>query len=225
MNQAIHLRGHESADQGLRNETPNLTSRAKAIENGRVDTRVMPVVIDTNGRRDADLKAVLDQCVDYNPDDWPVLRPKTCVWLLTHFYRNGGGPMGFHHRWMSECRLEYTAAGTQEHLAWCRFFEILTTYDMIDPGKLASCELGARKLQMIMTSGWRHKLPRVGNPDKDSTIDDDAHLLMGTSENRGNIAMAPSLQKWLGEELGKEALASKERRKAREERALAVKKT
>lgn len=34
--------------------------------------------------------------------------------------------------------------------------------------------------------------------------------------------MIPDLAKWLGEELAKEALAQKERRKAREERALAA---
>ena len=47
---------------------------------------------------------------------------------------------------------------------------------------------------------------------------------MGTCETRGNLGVCPELQKWLGEELGREALANKERRKAREERALANKK-
>ena len=51
---------------------------------------------------------------------------------------------------------------------------------------------------------------------------DESHLLLGTSETRGNLMVAPALQKWLGEQLAQEALAAKEKRKAREERALAA---
>ena len=54
------------------------------------------------------------------------------------------------------------------------------------------------------------------------TTFEDSHLLLGTSQTRGNVCVSPQLQKWLGEELGKEAMATKERRKAREERALAA---
>ena len=53
-------------------------------------------------------------------------------------------------------------------------------------------------------------------------IFEDSHLLLGTSETRGAVCMAPALQEWLGEQLSKEALANKKRRKAREERALAA---
>ena len=52
--------------------------------------------------------------------------------------------------------------------------------------------------------------------------DDDTHLLLGTHETRNNVGIAPALSKWLGEELAKESLAAKERRKAREERQLAT---
>lgn len=105
-------------------------------------------------------------------------------------------------------------------MAWCKFFEIPFCYDMVNAGKLAGAEIGARKIQMIHDK-WKHKLPRL-NANTDAG-DDDTHLLTGTFETRGNLGMAPSLQKWLGDELAKESMAAKERRKAREERALAVK--
>ena len=54
--------------------------------------------------------------------------------------------------------------------------------------------------------------------------EDDSYLLLGTSETRANVGVAPQLQAWLGDELSKEASASKERRKAREERAYLLKK-
>ena len=55
-----------------------------------------------------------------------------------------------------------------------------------------------------------------------SRDDDDSHLLLGLHETRGNLGMVPSLSKWLGEELSREAAVSKEWRKAREERVAAA---
>ena len=49
------------------------------------------------------------------------------------------------------------------------------------------------------------------------------HLLLGTPESRGNLGVAPEIQRWPAGESSKEALAAKERHKAREERALAAK--
>eukprot|EP00972_Heterocapsa_arctica_P046889 6921598-Heterocapsa_arctica.AAC.1 len=54
-------------------------------------------------------------------------------------------------------------------------------------------------------------------------MDDSQLLLLGTTDTRGRVGVSPALQSWLGEELAKEAMANKERRKAREERALAAK--
>ena len=56
-----------------------------------------------------------------------------------------------------------------------------------------------------------------------SSWEDDSHLLMGTSETRGNIGICPALQQWLDEENAKEATSAKEKRKAREQRNLAAK--
>ena len=107
-------------------------------------------------------------------------------------------------------------------MAWCKFFQLALSYDQIDVTTLACAELGARRVQMI-SDRWKNKLPGFSGGAQGE--EDDSHLLLGTSETRGNICVAPSLQKWLGEELSKEAQASKERRKAREERALSSKKT
>ncbi len=47
----------------------------------------------------------------------------------------------------------------------------------------------------------------------------DAHLYAGPS-TRGTLCIHPGLQEWIASELSKEYAVSKERRKAREERAL-----
>ena len=59
------------------------------------------------------------------------------------------------------------------------------------------------------------------NGSKDGEVDE-THLLLGVYETRGNIGVAPALSRWLADELGREAAVAKERRRAREERALAA---
>ena len=139
-------------------------------------------------------------------------------------YRNGGSPTAFHQRWLAEVRLEYGAAGVAEHLGLCKMFEIALVYGQLDLCVIAAFELAARRVQAIHDK-WKHKLPsQSGLGATGATgLDDDTHLLLGTSETRGNLGVAPELQRWLAEESSKEASAAKERRKAREERALASK--
>ena len=78
-------------------------------------------------------------------------------------------------------------------------------------------ELPARMVQLCQAR-WRERL--LGAVEGGS-IEDERHLFMGTDEVRGNICICPALNEWIGDQLHKEALASKEARKAREERALA----
>ena len=194
----------------------------------RVDCRTLPPLYDSEGSRHREfhpailcmrpLKVAGDKLAD-----WPVGGPLTVVWLLLHMFRNGGSAVSFHSRWLSEVRLDYGASGCSEHLALCKFFDIAVSYDQLDVSALACCELLARRLQMIHEK-WKHKLPMTGiGATGAQSADDDSHLLMGTAETRGNVGVCPALTKWMGDELSKEALATKERRKAREERALASK--
>ena len=169
----------------------------------------------------------MDSFVAGKFDDWPIAGPLTVLWLLRYMWSNGGSPTAFHLRWLDFVRLDYSAHGPTEHQLLCKLLEIMIVYDGLSVGMLASGELIARKIQMIHEK-WRHKMPLLaagGNSAKDnkaSIVDDDSFLLLGTSETRGNVGVSPDLTKWLGEELAKEALAAKERRKAREERALAA---
>ena len=125
---------------------------------------------------------------------------------------------------MAECRLDYQAAGAAEHMLLCKFFEILFCHDQIDGTMISAAELLARRLQTLHEK-WKHKLPNLGaGTGAVGSMEDDSYLLLGISETRCNLGVCPRLQQWLGEELAREAVAAKERRKAREERALAGKK-
>ena len=103
-------------------------------------------------------------------------------------------------------------------------FEIALVYDQLDLCANASFESGARRIQAIHDK-WKHKFPsqRGLGATGATGLDDDMHLLLGTSETRGNLGVAPELQRGLADESSKEANAAKVRRKSREERALASK--
>ena len=201
---------------------PALNEKIQDLENERVDGRVLPISRDLNGVRYLDFRSALDKFIPSRDDDYPIAGPITGAWLMRFMWENGGGPMSFHHRFLSEARLDYTAGGMSEHMTLCKALELAIGYDHIDIGRSASCELLCRKLQMIHDR-WKHKLPNV-NATSSSTADDESFLLLGTHETRGNIGISPELTQWLGGELGKLASVDKERRKAREERALSLKK-
>ena len=188
-------------------------------ENSRLDARLLRLNRDLTGRRFLDYRQGCDLFHTGRFVDWPVDGPLTVRWVLRHMLAHGGTPLAFFQRFLAETRLDYSASGIAELYGWCKFFEVLVTYDQVDPCRLAACELGARRVQMVCDK-WKAKLPaNSGSGD----LFEDSHLLLGTSDTRGAVCMSPALQSWLGEQLSKEALASKERRKAREERALAAK--
>ena len=201
----------------LGNNTVEITATAAAELNSRLDARVFPIGRDLTGKRFGNFSELVRKGVPYKCDDCPVSGPHTVQWLCLFFASNGGSPIAFHYRWMSEVRLDYAARGTSEHLTLCQALEYMTIYDFIDPCGSACAELICRKIQIIHDL-WRHKLPSLGGKDN---LEDDSFLILGTHETRNNVGFSPALSKWIGKEVSDEFLAAKERRKAREERLLA----
>ena len=99
--------------------------------------------------------------------------------------------------------------------------EIALQYDALDPGRVACLEVAPRRIQ-IVHERWKDKLPSLSGAAGGVKGEEDTFLMLGTHEVRGNLGVCPALSRWMGEELSKEALLDKERRKAREERALAA---
>ena len=201
-------------------ERAGMGTAALTSETARPEARVLPLQHNLHGERYRSFQeSLLHMTGDVagQPDN-PIAGPSTLTWLMRHMLGNGGTPTSFHERWMSNCKLDYTASGTKEHSSLCKMLEIILTVDQLDASKLVAMEVLSRKLQMIHDR-WKHKMPQLASGVRE---DDDSHLLLGLHETRGNIGIAPTLSKWLGEELSKEAAVSKERRKAREERSSAV---
>ena len=99
------------------------------------------------------------------------------------------------------------------HEACCQMLQDMLCYDQLNGPDLAVGEHCARQIQLT-EERWKERL--IPSTDQEG----DSYLYLGRS-TRGSLCIAPQLTEWLSEELRKEYAVAKERRKAREERALA----
>ena len=100
------------------------------------------------------------------------------------------------------------------HDSCCQVLELLLTYDQVNGAKLAAAEMLMRQVQLV-EERWKERFVGVDNADSEHNL----HLYLG-GPSRGNLCISPMLSEWIADELRKESAISKERRKAREERAL-----
>ncbi len=89
-------------------------------------------------------------------------------------------------------------------------------YDQPDLPQLAWAKLACRHGQMIEL---KYKSKFIPTPAKNPlAVDpfDDSHLYLGLSSTRGQSAVSPELERWVGRHLSDEHMAIKEGRKALE---------
>ena len=144
--------------------------------------------------------------------DWPIKGPRTTRWVLDHMVTHAGSPKGWNQRWMTEMKLNASDPGVDVHELCCTTLEFLLTYDQYHLGNSAAAEKLSRDLQ----------LQEERNADRVSvaaTGSEEAAIFGGTG-TRGNLCICPDLKAHVAEELKAITAVSKERRKAREERAL-----
>ena len=176
------------------------------------DARTMPVRFEES-RRYREYRDAVGQCSQVAFDDFVVKGPRTCLWVVKHIMESGGTPVGHHQRWRVNCKLQAHDSGVVEHETYCKVLQTMLTYDQLDFSNLASAEVIARQIRLIEE---RHENKLV-DVDKHGQN----HLISGLDETRGGICLSPALREYVAQELTKESLIMKERRKAREERALA----
>lgn len=129
---------------------------------------------------------------------------------------HGGTPRGWHRRWQADMRLNATDAGVALHAAACLMLEAMCSYDQLNCANLASAEHAARQIQLTQER-WKERA--TGSADAQE-MHLEFHVFAGTS-TRGHLCICPDLTEWISDELKRESAINKERRKAREERALA----
>ena len=126
--------------------------------------------------------------------------------------------MQWYRRLVSEMRLGAGDRTAYELQVLARIMEHAACYDQLNLFNLGCVEVMVRKLQMAEE---KYKERLYHNQGLGDNVGEDHHLFMGTQGTRGNLCVAPALQKFIAEELQKESAVLKERRKAREERSLA----
>ena len=180
------------------------------------DARTLPISRDVDGLRFKEFRVAVQESKPTEFSDWPISGPRTVKYVLSQMLDHGGSAMGHHQAWRVACKLQPTDGPAMEHEAWSKVLQTLMTYDQVDVTNLAGVEMIVRALQRIEE---KHKF-------KLSAVDDagESALFMGSSSgSRVGSIICPKLTEWIGSEMQKEALVAKERRKAREERALARK--
>ena len=113
-------------------------------------------------------------------------------------------------------KLSYNDDGEAAHPTMMKLLYLGAVHDQLDLPQLALAELACRHGQMIEL---KYKAKFVPPPTKNvHTIDpfDDSRLYLGLSSTRGQLAVAPELERWVGKQLSDEYMAIKERRKALE---------
>ena len=183
---------------------------------GQEDARTLSITRDSQGHRFKEFRAASLECKEVAFTDWPVPGPRTILHVLSRIVEHGGSPIAHSQAWRTACKFQPSDKPAQDHEMLCRILQTMVVYDQLDVENIASAELVVRGIQRIEE---QHKL-------KLTSVDDagESALFLGTSGgSRGGTVVSPKLAEWIGSEMQKEAAIAKERRKAREERALSRK--
>ena len=135
------------------------------------------------------------------------------MWGLRFMLENGGTPCGWRTKWRADMKLQIQDGGVEFHESACRMLQVGSSYDQLNLGNVAMAEMLMRE---VMCTEEKYK-DRAGGV-KDGSLTEKS-LFLGL-EQRVNLCIHPELLAYIGEEMRKEAIILKERRKAREERVL-----
>jgi hypothetical protein len=193
------------------------------------DLRVLGALTDAQGQRFREFRSATLASVETAFPDWPVRGPRTTLWVMNFVVRHFGTPLSWHMRWASATRRSDTDEDVKQHEFLCRLLETGACYDQLNLSNSAMCELVCRQLQLLeekvhecqltalSSKGGDKKAASHGMQAAESAAE--GALFLGTSEGKANLCISPALAAWVAEQLRAESQVSKERRKAREERA------
>ncbi|CAK0857904.1 unnamed protein product, partial [Prorocentrum cordatum] len=194
-----------------------------------VDPRVMALVLDGRVFRDIAFSDAVKLQTETVRADWPVKGPRTLLRVLGFMLRMAGGAMAWHNRWIAMAQLGEHDENVELHETLCRVIETALCHDLLVICELASYEYLARQLQLAEERAFEDRTrrsqpaPKAKAQAKEAPPADSAsevgHLL-GTGETKGNLCICPALMDWIAVQMKMEAAVAKERRKAREQRAL-----
>ena len=176
-----------------------------------VDARVCPVRYDERGERYRSFDEALRFLEEPEWKDWPIQGPRTVRWLCRFIKEHGGVPKARTQRFLSDAKVPDTDRVKYEHGCLMEILEWAVVYDQVDVSALACFELLARRVALLEEA-------YTANP-KNPRFEGSEHF---QGLGRRTAAISPALTSFVASSLQSEALIQKERRKAREEAALAA---
>jgi len=158
------------------------------------DVRILSLIYDNNGERFREFSESVQFFEETVWSDSPVKGPATTLWCMK-FFKNHGGPVAWHYRWMAMTKLSVTDAGVMTHETCCRALEVMACFDQLNVASLASAELLCRQVQLT-EERWRYRVP--GASGDQASIVQDAHIYSGV-QSRGGLCICPRLQEHVAE--------------------------
>ena len=190
-------------------------SSCQRMAEGSQQTSAEPLVphesaINLMAARVGDFAAAIDLMGGTGLQDTPVEGPRTVNWVCRFMLRHAGSPTRWHTCWRQMTGLQDTDAGVSMHKSMCRLLELSVCDDHLHVELLASTEFMVRQTQEI-EERW---LFRVYGGASDSSSGPSLH---SDTAIRGLLCISPEFIAWRSEEIKKNAVASRNKRKAQEE--------
>ena len=175
------------------------------------DIRILSVLYDVTGERFRRFADAVQHLEAISFADSPVKGPVTIVWCCRFMRDHGGSPTGWHTKWLSLTRMQANDSYVILHDHFSKVLEMMVVYDQLQVGALAAAEYVVRQIQMIEEK-YKDKVAGAEDAVEQALFSGQVH--------RSGLCLCPALSEWMGTEMRGEAALMKERRKAREERAL-----
>ncbi|CAK0837444.1 unnamed protein product, partial [Prorocentrum cordatum] len=166
--------------------------------------RVLPVLYDQMGQRFRAYSNAVGLLEEPRFDDFPVVGPRTTLWLCRFIRDQGSVPRTRTEKWMRDAHVPDNDRVRHEHGSLMEILETALTYDQLDVSALASFEILSRRVQLLEEA-------YTSNP-KAPRFDGSEHF---QGLGRKVAAVAPQLTSHVALQLQGEAAIQKERRKER----------
>ena len=128
----------------------NRKSEAKLLGNDMADdVRVLPIRWRGGARRGRHFSDAVEEMERHGFGDWPVEGEATASWYLQEITRNGEGPDGRHHTWVTHGRIPLGDRSIHEHFVICKALEYAVEIDQLNIPTLLSFEMFIRRAQLI----------------------------------------------------------------------------
>ena len=176
------------------------------------DLRVQPVRYNELEQRVRDPREALTLCSTVTFPDFPIVGPRSALWVVTHCVTVSGSCRAWHQQFKAIARVTDADDGITMHGSCCEILHFALVYDQLNIGNSAALEATARELQ---TLELRYQDRIVG-----AGYDHSERSILSGSQTIGNLCIMPEIREFLRDALRVKNDIDKERRKAREERNL-----